>query len=247
MVINSEIGPSLTEDDWWPRVHVISGATGTGKSDLAMAHALTHGAPVVVADRIQCFRDIPVTSARLDSDAASGIERIHLRNLDIPDGDYAPGDATSDLLRLVGDLTERHPLVIVEGGSISVLQRFVKPERGFQLTADVLRITDADVYWRRLRSRAERMLRPAGQVPGLLEEFSAAWRHPKRRGFVASISGFDAVVQWCSQHGVDPDSVAAIRHDDRLVASMADAVADLHAYYGMEQDGVFASLLGSLT
>ncbi|WP_158839544.1 isopentenyl transferase family protein [Saccharothrix deserti] len=232
------------DGDRWPLVHVIAGPTGTGKSDIAMALAAEHGAPVVVADRIQCFRDLPVTSARLDSDPTTGVVRHHLRDLLVTDGDYDPDDAARDLERQVKILIERHPVVVVEGGSLSLLQRFVKSRHQFRLTADILRMPDAETCRCRLRSRAERMLRPAVSVPGLLEEFAAAWRHPARREFVASVNGFDAVVLWCRQHDLDPCSVTDVLGDDRLVGSVADLVADLHAHHGREQDEVFAGLFG---
>ncbi|MBM7856983.1 isopentenyl transferase family protein [Lentzea nigeriaca] len=72
-------------------MHLVVGHTGAGKSGVAQEIAAEHNAPVVVAARIQCYIDLPVTSARLDGD------RHHLTERTVPDGDY-PTHAARDPL-----------------------------------------------------------------------------------------------------------------------------------------------------
>lgn len=68
-------------------VHVIAGPTGVGKSAAASELARRTGAPVVVADRIQCFTDLATTSARAGADVP-GIRRVWLCDRTVADGDY---------------------------------------------------------------------------------------------------------------------------------------------------------------
>ncbi|WP_433521301.1 isopentenyl transferase family protein [Nocardia pseudovaccinii] len=65
-------------------VLLIAGPTGSGKTEVAMELADAMQAPVVVADRIQCYVDLSSTSTRF-ADAAN---RFHLSDRVVPDGDY---------------------------------------------------------------------------------------------------------------------------------------------------------------
>src|SRR4051812_8683885 len=99
------------------RVHAVLGVTGAGKTSLATAVGHALGVPVVVADRIQCFRDIPVVSSRPSPDH----RRVYLDDRTIPDGDLPARRAYPKLRRILSDLADRHQTVILEGGSVSLL------------------------------------------------------------------------------------------------------------------------------
>ncbi|MGQ4601143.1 isopentenyl transferase family protein [Nocardia sp. R6R-6] len=219
------------------QIQLIAGPTGSGKTEAATDLAERIGAPVVVADRIQCYVDLETTSARFTDTA----DRHHLDDRLVQDGDYPTEEAAARLLAHVRDLAAHYPVVVVEGGSISVLRHFARYHRRspFPLHARVLDPGSDSDYFDRLRDRATRMI-----DAGLLDEFVTAWSHTAQRRFVASINGFEAIVQWCERTGTHPEDLLGVTNDDPVSAELADAVARAHAEHGHEQYAVFTSLFG---
>ena len=216
-------------------VHLVVGPTGAGKSDVAQKIADTHkNAPIVVADRIQCYLDLPVTSARQD-----GHGRHHLTARTVPDGDYPVHEAAYALLRKVEALSRTHEHVVVEGGSISLLRRFAdcRGRFPFHLTATVLPLTDERVHLDRLRTRAARMI-----ADGMLDEIAKAWQHREQRAFVASVNGPEAVLRWCTENRLEPEDLPGV--DDEGLAELAELVAQVHHEHSLEQHEIFTRLFG---
>ncbi len=215
-------------------VHLLAGPTGVGKTEAAMDLAAHWDAPVVVADRIQCYLDLPVTSARC-VDAG----RHHLGDRTVQDADYPVDEAFPVLLRVLGTLTAQHPRVVVEGGSLSLLQRLSAGRLPFRFSAKVLPVPDDRAYLRRLRDRAQRMLRD-----GMLDELAKAWQHGAQRSFVASVNGPEPVVKWCQDNDFEPMDLPLLAPDGPEIAELADLVAQVHADHGHEQNTVFTRLFG---
>lgn len=231
-------------DERKPRVHAIVGATGTGKSAHAIRTARRLGTPVVVADRIQCFVDLRVTSAR-DEDEVDGVRRWFLGDRTVADGDYPADAACRTLCYLLGRLTAEHPSIVLEGGSVSLLTALADRhgELPFELTFEQLHTPDAGVYRQRLLERARRMLRPPGGGRGIIEELAAAWRRPEHRTFVTSINGLEAIVGWCARHDIDPGSLADHEREPAVHDELAEAIAWRHAAHGWEQERMLSVLL----
>ncbi|QKV73827.1 isopentenyl transferase family protein [Amycolatopsis sp. Hca4] len=225
-------------------MHAIVGATGTGKSAHAIRTARRLGTPVVVADRIQCFVDLRVTSAR-DEDEVDGVCRWFLGDRTVADGDYPADAACRTLCYLLGRLTAEHPSIVLEGGSVSLLTALVDRhgELPFELSFEHLRTPEARAYWRRLRERARRMLRPPGGGRGIIEELASAWRLPEHRNFVTSVNGLEAIVDWCARHDVDPGSLAGPDLEAAVHEELAEAIAWRHAAHGWEQERMLTVLL----
>lgn len=209
-------------------VHAVLGVTGTGKTSLATAVAHALGVPVVVADRIQCFRDIPVVSSRPSPDH----RRVYLDDRTIPDGDLPAGRAYPKLRRILSDLTDRHQTVILEGGSVSLLTMLFSdvPRLGFELHADVLP-AGAD-----FRDHARRRILRALDR-GLLAEFQRAWEHAGQRDFVRSIAGFDVLAEWCERHRRSPDELAGVT--GAALAGIADDLLERALAYTDRQAAAF--------
>ncbi len=229
------------------RVHVIAGPTGVGKTALAERLARACGSPIVVADRIQCFVDLEVTSARTPAADEHGIPRHYLAQRHVRDGDLSAASAARSLGYLLGALAARHRFVVVEGGSISLLEAFFggTDPLPFDWSVDVRRIADRQAHRQRLLQRAHEMLVPPQGGDGLLEELAAAWRHPSQRDFVATVNGPEAIVAWCQRHDVDP---ATLRHDAlsrKVLDELAEAIADAHVVHVDEQEAAFARLFGA--
>jgi tRNA A37 N6-isopentenylltransferase MiaA len=225
-------------------VHAVVGPTGVGKTELATALAREMNAPIVVADRLQCYRELATTSARSEGDKTAGIIRLHLDDRLVRDGDYPPAEASEALVHQLEQLRARHPYVVVEGGSISVLQHFVsrRKELSFDFSAHVLQISDEAEYRHRLFARARSMLMPELGRPGMLRELEDAWRNELEREFVASINGFEAILAWSYKHSFSPAHLTSIKLDAEMLDELTWMVVDAHAEHGVEQQREFCRI-----
>lgn len=216
------------------QVHLVVGPTGAGKTEAATDLAARLDAPVVVADRIQCYVDLPVTSARDERP-----DRHHLAVRTVPDGDYPLHEATSALVHRVETMARTHDHVVVEGGSISLLRRFAdcRGRFPFRLDARVLPIGNGPAHLARLHARAERMVRD-----GMLDEIAKAWQHHAQRPFVASVNGPEAVLRWCEETGTHPEDLPGV--DEAAIAELTERIAVVHHEHSIEQHEVFTHLFG---
>ncbi|MEJ2425094.1 MAG: TIGR00730 family Rossman fold protein [Candidatus Thiodiazotropha sp.] len=225
------------------QINAIVGPTGCGKSAVANSLAFQTTAPVIVADRIQCFTDIPITTAR--TRRMNGILRYHLSDRIVSDGDYPAEDAFVDLLNRIEELTSKHPLIVLEGGSLSLLSRLTHKEKlPFQLSVKVMPIKDRGRHWQRLHARAMKMLCPDDGRPGTMQELSHAWRYDQQRTFVSSINGFEAILAWCQRNSIDPSDLGEHPPTKQGLADLAAAIANAHMDHSLEQEATFRKLFG---
>lgn len=94
----------------------IVGPTGSGKTDLSIRVARHFGAPIVSADSRQFFRGMPIGTAQPTPGQLAEVEHHFIATHEITDY-YNCGKYELDALRLLGELFERHPVVVAVGGS----------------------------------------------------------------------------------------------------------------------------------
>jgi tRNA A37 N6-isopentenylltransferase MiaA len=229
-----------------PSVHLIAGPTGVGKSAAATRLARTTGAPIVVADRLQCFTDLATTSARAGADVP-GVRRYWLGDRTFADGDLSAVAATDALVTLVDRLGERHRSVIVEGGSISLLRELAarRSELSWRLTVRLLSPPGRDEYIAALTRRAHEMLSPDAPGHSLLEELAALWRTPGQRLLAASVNGFEAVLECCAKYALEVESLDVQPLSGHVRERMAALIAERHAEHGFLQHRVFSEIFES--
>ncbi|MER6090256.1 isopentenyl transferase family protein [Streptomyces bluensis] len=226
-----------------PVVHLVAGPTGVGKSDTASALAKADGAPVVVADRIQCFTDLATTSARAGADEP-GVSRFWLGDRTVLDGDYPAAEAAHVLIDTVTRLSGEHQQVIIEGGSISLLQHLAGhlPDLPWRFTVALLAMPDRASYLAALTARARAMLTPVPPGRSLLDELAALWRIPRARTFVASVNGLEAALEWCAKYSVDPAEADSPDVPAELRERLAHMIGVRHLEHGLLQNRVFEDL-----
>ncbi|MEI5523104.1 isopentenyl transferase family protein [Streptomyces brasiliscabiei] len=229
-----------------PFVHLIAGPTGVGKSAAATDLARVTGAPVVVADRLQCFTDLATTSARAGA-AVPGVQRYWLGDRTVADGDLCAAEATDALVRTVDELSARHRFVIVEGGSISLLRKLSarRADLGWRLTVRSLPVPERAEYVAALTRRARVMLAPPAPGRGLLDELAALWQDPHHRWFAASVNGFEAVLECCAKYSLDVETLHKRNLPEHILARMAGLIAERHAEHGFLQHRVFTEIFES--
>jgi adenylate dimethylallyltransferase len=230
-----------------PFVHLIAGPTGVGKSAAATELARVTGAPIVVADRLQCFTDLATTSARAGADVP-GVRRHWLGDRTFADGDLSATDATDALIALVERLSTRHRFVVVEGGSISLLRELCarRPQLSWRLTVRLLPVPAREEYLATLTHRARAMLSPNPRGAGLLEELAALWHDPSRRLLAASVNGFEAVLECCAKYGLDVETIDKQPLPEHILDRIAELIAERHAEHGFLQHRVFSEIFDGL-
>lgn len=100
-----------------PRLIVIIGATGVGKTARAIEVAKQHGCPIVSADSRQIYRDLPIGTAAPTAQEQAGIPHyfVGCKNLDEV---YSAGQYARDCHALLRDLFTKHEMVVMVGGSM---------------------------------------------------------------------------------------------------------------------------------
>jgi hypothetical protein len=127
-------------------------------------------APIVIADRIQCFVDLQVTSARTLREREDDVARHYIAERRVRDGDLGARAAFASLIELIGRLGLQHPFIVLEGGSISLLSLLSQMHRSgnlpFRMSLDMMTMGDEAAHRKRLAARARQMLAPPSGAPG---------------------------------------------------------------------------------
>lgn len=99
-----------------PQLIVITGPTGSGKTDLGIELARHFHAPVISADSRQLYRGMPIGTAQPTAIQLAQVPHYMIANHDITD-DYSCGDYEQEALRIIEELFLNSPVVIAVGGS----------------------------------------------------------------------------------------------------------------------------------
>lgn len=100
-----------------PRLIVIIGATGVGKTARAIEVAKQYGCPIVSADSRQIYRDLPIGTAAPTAQEQAGIPHYFVGCKDL-DEVYSAGQYARDCHALLQDLFTKHETVVMVGGSM---------------------------------------------------------------------------------------------------------------------------------
>jgi tRNA dimethylallyltransferase len=151
-------------------VVVLSGATASGKSDLAVELAQRFDGEIVGADSRQIYRDMPIGTAAPTAEQRAGV-RHHMIDFLDPGKRYSAARYVEDAMHAIDDIFARGKRAIVVGGT------------GFYIRALSGAVELAPEYDEALRDRLahEARLHPA--------EFLHEWltqRDPRRAGSVSS-------------------------------------------------------------
>ncbi|KAF8731884.1 hypothetical protein HU200_015828 [Digitaria exilis] len=103
---------------------VVMGATGTGKSRLAVDLALTFDGEVINADKIQVHAGLDVATNKVTDAERAGVPH-HLLAVVPPNAEFTAADFRRDATRVAGEVTSRGCVPIVAGGSNSFIEELV--------------------------------------------------------------------------------------------------------------------------
>jgi tRNA dimethylallyltransferase len=108
-----------------PRLIVIIGATGVGKTARAIEVAKQYGCPIVSADSRQIYRDLPIGTAAPTIEEQQGIPHyfVGCKSLDEV---YSAGQFARDCHQLLNELFAKYDTVVMVGGSMMYVDAVCK-------------------------------------------------------------------------------------------------------------------------
>ncbi|MBD2716254.1 tRNA (adenosine(37)-N6)-dimethylallyltransferase MiaA [Microvirga sp. STR05] len=123
MSILSELIAALEPDlrSEQPTLLVVAGPTAVGKTALSVQLAQHFQTEIVSADSRQFFREMSIGTAKPTPEEMQGVSH-HFVNSHTISEDYSAGRFETDCLQVLDGLFQRHPVVILTGGSGLYLQ-----------------------------------------------------------------------------------------------------------------------------
>jgi tRNA dimethylallyltransferase len=102
-------------------IAVLTGPTGTGKSDYALRLAREFPIEIVSVDSAQVYRGLDIGSAKPDADTVARVPH-HLIDLVEPTASYSAGQFVRDAAQAIADIEARGRLPLLVGGTMLYLR-----------------------------------------------------------------------------------------------------------------------------
>lgn len=112
------------------KVVVVMGATGTGKSRLAIDLAKKFQAEIINSDKIQVYRGLEIATNKVTEEESRGVPHHILGTVD-PNVDYSAANFCHDALLAIDSIIEQKKLPIIAGGSNSFIKSLVNDDPYF--------------------------------------------------------------------------------------------------------------------
>jgi tRNA dimethylallyltransferase len=137
-------------------IAVLTGPTGTGKSEIALRLAQEFPIEIVSVDSAQVYRGLDIGSAKPDAETIARVPH-HLIDLVEPSESYSAGQFVRDAAAAIADIESRGRIPLLVGGTMLYLRSLLGgianlPEGSGQIRADI----DADAKrdgWAALHAR----------------------------------------------------------------------------------------------
>ncbi|KAK4388524.1 Adenylate isopentenyltransferase 5, chloroplastic [Sesamum angolense] len=113
------------------KVVVVLGATGTGKSRIAIDLAARFGGEVVNSDKIQVYKGLDIVTNKVSNEECRGVPH-HLLGIIDPEVDFTVHDFVHHASLAVGAIVQKNRLPIIAGGSNSFIQALVNDDTEFR-------------------------------------------------------------------------------------------------------------------
>lgn len=228
-----------------PTLHLIWGPTCSGKTALAVALAKQTGWPVIVLDRVQCCPELAAGSGRPLSSELLGTRRIYLASRTVREGIIGANEAHASLK----DLVDRHSAaggVILEGGSISLINRMISDPRwarGWQWCSSRLRLRDPAAFLDRALRRVKQMLRTHQERHSLLVELVALWADPELRPILKDVDGYRYAIRFARHWNAAVADLLSM--NDEMKQRLIHGIANEYLEHAQWQERDFPALPAS--
>ena len=104
---------------------VVTGPTGSGKTDLAIKLALHYGCHILSADSRQLYREIPIGTAAPTAEQLALVPHHFVGTLSLEDY-YSAAQYEADVMRLLPQLWQDNDYVVICGGSMMYVDAVTK-------------------------------------------------------------------------------------------------------------------------
>lgn len=111
------MAPAIIERQHENLLIVITGATASGKSAVALEVAQTIGCDIISADSRQLYRDIPIATAAPSADDLEKVNHHFIGTLDLHDY-YSAAQYEADVVKLLPELWAKNSVQVLCGGSM---------------------------------------------------------------------------------------------------------------------------------
>ncbi|XP_068661070.1 adenylate isopentenyltransferase 5, chloroplastic-like [Aristolochia californica] len=155
------------------KVIFIMGATGTGKSKLAIELATRFSGEIINSDKIQVYQGLDVVTNKVTAEEQSLVQHHLLGVVDDPDKDFTAEDFRREVRRSIESIAGRGKVPIIAGGSNSYIEALVDEEFRSNYDSCFLWMdVTLSILHKIVSQRVDRMLEE-----GLVEEVRKAF-HP---------------------------------------------------------------------
>lgn len=108
-----------------PKLVVILGPTGVGKTEKSLELAEQWGCPIVSADSRQIYRDLPIGTAAPSAEEQARVKHYFIGTKDLHET-YNAGQYARDCNALLAELFQTHERVLMVGGSMMYIDAVCK-------------------------------------------------------------------------------------------------------------------------
>lgn len=124
---------------------IITGPTGSGKSEIALQLARRVGCDIISADSRQIYRGLPITTAAPTAEQLAQVRHHFVGTLDL-DQYYSAAQFEADVMALLPSLWEKSPVQIMCGGSMMYVDAIMRGIDQLPTISDDVRTYCMDLY-----------------------------------------------------------------------------------------------------
>ncbi|XP_011102140.1 adenylate isopentenyltransferase 5, chloroplastic-like [Sesamum indicum] len=135
-MINFSVGGMMNKHQGKDKVMVVLGATGTGKSRLAIDLATHFGAEVINSDKNQVYKGLDIVTNKVSNEECCSVPH-HLLGIIDPEVDFIVHDFVHNVLLAADAIVQKNRLSIITGGSNSFIQALVNDDMSFPPSTSV--------------------------------------------------------------------------------------------------------------
>ncbi len=225
------------------RLYLIWGATTTGKTAQSVALARATGAPVISLDRVQCCHELAVGSGRPSPSDLLGTRREYLCDRSVSSGVIPAADANQLLFDKVVRYSAHERALILEGGSVSLINAMIRDERWSEQGEWALRriaLPGRAAFMAQAIKRVRDMLEPPPGQAGILDELEGLWAHPGNHAVLEDVDGYRQIIRYARASQVPIDRITSI--DRSTMAILVERIAQEYWEHALWQEQEFLGI-----
>lgn len=225
-----------------PRVIVISGTTGVGKSDLSIQLAKNFNGEIINSDSMQMYNGIPIITNKHPIEQRSGIQH-HIMNHVPWTEEYYIHRFETECMNAISDIHRRGKVPIIVGGTHYYLQTLFNKRIDTKVRtptleeAAILSSNDPDLIYNNLKKvdpviASKFHINDTRRVKRMLEIFYTTGEKPSKHYEEQDISlKYDTLFLWIYSQPETLDQRLDDRVDTMLSTGGLEEIKELYAYY----------------